>query len=286
MLNGYFSRREQLRAWANHDAVIFGNFKETAERITGRPLSALRILDLGCGSNAPMTLMLHAAGSQVTGVDHMIGHRWGLGFRPSRYIDYWREAGLARTLRKLAGEVAYDSFYYRTLSSATGLRLTESGLDLRSMDVQNPTLPEGGFDVIHSNATWEHVKDVRAANRTVAAALRPGGMVYIEIHLFPSLSGGHDLPWITPGRTVLGDVKPWQHLRDPAWQAPVYLNRLRERDYRNAFEQTPGLSILDWRTEFTEGEELVTPEIRRELQDYDASELTKRSIIVVMRKTP
>ena len=30
----------------------------------------------------------------------------------------------------------------------------------------------------------------------------------------------------------------------------------------------------------------MTPEIRRELQDYDASELTKRSIIVVMRKTP
>ena len=77
MLNGYFSRREQLRAWANHDALIFGNFKETAEHITGRPLSALRILDLGCGSNAPMTLMLHAAGSQVTGVDHMIGTAGG-----------------------------------------------------------------------------------------------------------------------------------------------------------------------------------------------------------------
>jgi SAM-dependent methyltransferase len=174
--------------------------------------------------------------------------------------------------------------YYRTLSHATGLRLTESGLDLYSMDVQNPTLPAGEFDVIHSNATWEHVKDVRAANRTVASALRPGGVAYIEIHLFPSLSGGHDLPWITPGRTVLGDVKPWQHLRDPQWQAPVFLNRLREREYRRAFEETQGLAILEWRTEFTEGEQFLTPEILVELKDYSPEELTRRSIIVVVQK--
>jgi SAM-dependent methyltransferase len=283
-MSSFSARREQLRAWANHDALIFRNFKETAERVTGKPLPDLRVLDLGCGSNAPMTLMLHASGCRVTGADHAIGHRWGLGFRPSRYAAYWREAGLGRTLRKLAGEVAFDSVYYRTLSNATGLRLTESGLDLYSMDVQNPTLPAGEFDVIHSNATWEHVKDVRAANRTVASALRPGGIAYIEIHLFPSLSGGHDLPWITPGRTVLGDVKPWQHLRDRQWQAPVFLNRLREREYRHAFEQTEGLAILEWRTEFTEGEQFLTPEIRAELKDYSAEELTRRSIIVVVQK--
>ena len=104
----------------------------------------------------------------------------------------------------------------------------------------NPQLPEKTFDVVHSNATWEHVKDVEAANRTLAATLRPGGIAYIEIHLFPSLSGGHDLPWITPGRTVLGDVRPWQHLRDPDWKAPVYLNRLRERDIDAPSEKPKG----------------------------------------------
>jgi SAM-dependent methyltransferase len=284
MMNGYSARREQLRAWANHDALLFHNFKHSAERLTAKRLSSLRVLDLGCGANAPMTLMLHADGCRVMGVDHVIGHRWGLGFRPSRYAAYWREAGFRRTLRKLAGEIAFDSLYYRALSSASHLRLTESALDLRSMDVQSPTLPANAFDVVHSNALWEHVQDVRAANRTVAAALRPGGIAYIEIHLFASLSGGHDLPWITPGRTVLGDVKPWQHLRDPSWQAPVFLNRLRERDFRRAFEQTAGLSIVEWETEFTEGEELLTPEIRRELSDYTAEELTKRSIIVIARK--
>lgn len=284
MVSGYMARRERLRAWATHDVTIYRSFTETVQRLTGKPMSALRVLDLGCGSNAPMTLMLHASGVQVTGVDAEVGHRWGLGIRPSRYTSYLREAGAARTLRKMAGEIAFDSVYYTTLSNQSGLRLSEEGLDLQPMDVTNPQLPANTFDVIHSNATWEHVKDVPAANRTVAAALKPGGIAYIEIHLFPSLSGGHDLPWITPGRTVLGDVRPWQHLRNPAWLAPVFLNRLRERDYRKAFEETAGLTIREWRTEFTEGEDLLTPEIRKELSNYEPEELTKRSIIVVVQK--
>lgn len=284
MINGVVARREQLRAWATHDAGIYRSFADTITRLMHRPLPALRVLDLGCGSNAPMTLLLHASGCQVTGVDATLGHRWGLGVRPARYASYLREAGAAKTLRKLAGELVFDRVYYQTLSDATGLRLTEDGLDLRAMDVQAPELPPQTYDVIHSNATWEHIKDVRAANRTIAHALRPGGVAYIEIHLFPSLSGGHDLPWITPGRTVLGDVRPWQHLRTGDWQAPVFLNRLRERDYRQAFEETDGLSIVEWRTEFTEGKEFLTPDLLRELADYDADELTKRSIIVVVQK--
>src|SRR5687768_11395650 len=154
MVSGYLARREQLRAWASHDATVYWNFSKTVTRVTSKPLSALRVLDLGCGSNAPLTLVLHAAGCKVTGVDHAVGHRWGLGVRPSRYAAYLREAGAARTLRKLAGEIAYDRVYYQTLSEAVGLRLSEDGLDLRSMDVQNPQLPANTFDVIHSNATW------------------------------------------------------------------------------------------------------------------------------------
>src|SRR6478752_628909 len=118
MLSGFLERRDKLRAWATHDASIYRGFADTVGRLTGRPLTALRVLDLGCGSNAPMTLMLHAAGCHVTGVDAFIGHRWGLGVRPSRYAAYMQEAGPLKTARKLVGEIAYDRVYYQTLSSA------------------------------------------------------------------------------------------------------------------------------------------------------------------------
>ncbi len=104
------------------------------------------------------------------------------------------------------------------------------------------------------------------------------------MHLFPSISGGHDLPWIVPGRLDLGTVTPWGHLRNPRWRAPVHLNRLREREFYAAFKETDGLEIVEWQLEHAEGEALVTDEILQELSTYTREELTRRSVIAVVRR--
>jgi SAM-dependent methyltransferase len=277
------SRCEMLRAWAEHDAETYKTFASTAGRF-GRDVRASQILDIGCGSNAPMTVMLHSAGARVTGVDHYVGYRWGLGFKPARYWQYMREAGPLKAARKIVGECVYDRRYFASLGNSVGLQLTERGLDLRAMDISALQLPDESFDLVHSNATWEHLPDVPRANREVVRVLRPGGLAYIEIHLFPSLSGGHDLPWIVPGRIDLGGRMPWRHLRDPDWKPPVFLNRLRERDYRSYFETTPDLEVVDWITEFVEGEECLNGDVLRALPGYPPEELTKRSVIAVLRK--
>jgi SAM-dependent methyltransferase len=284
MIQGHRTRLDMIESWADHDADTFHSFAATAKRF-GVDLQSADVLDVGCGANAPMTAMLHASGVRVTGVDHYLGYRWGLGFKPARYWQYLREAGPLKTARKILGECVYDRTYFTRLSEVVGRPLTERGLDLRAMDIATLGFSDSSFDLVHSNATWEHLPDVRRANEEVARVLRPGGLAYIEIHLFPSISGGHDLPWIVPGRIELQGRIPWRHLRDPEWQAPVYLNRLRERDYLGHFTQTPSLEVIDWITEFVEGEEFVTEEIRQELDDYSVAELTRRSVIAVLRKT-
>ncbi len=196
-----------------------------------------------------MTLMLSAAGAEAVGIDDYIGYRWGLGFRPGRYLQYSREVGLLKAARKVVGEFVYDRHYFATLSDATGLRLTDHALDLRPMRAEALEFEDESMDVIHSNATWEHLMHVEDANRQLARVLKPGGVAYIEIHLFPSISGGHDLPWIVPGKLELGDIQPWRHLRDASWQAPVPLNRFRASDYKRMFEATPGLRVVDWQAE-------------------------------------
>jgi SAM-dependent methyltransferase len=284
MWQAYRHRVAMIRASAAHDAETFGAFVDVARRHGMDPFRA-RVLDVGCGANAPMSVLLHSAGARVTGIDAYLGHRWGLGFRPSRYLAYVGEVGLLKTLRKIAGELVFDRHYYAALARHTGLTLHERNLDLRQMDVRLASIPDGSVDIVHSNATWEHLADVADANRQVARVLRPGGLAYIEIHLFPSLSGGHDLPWIVPGRVELGGVVPWQHLRNPAWRAPVPLNRLRERDYRRLFEGTSDLDVVEWQTEYMEGQAQLTDQIRAELDGYSDEELTKRSIVVVARRT-
>jgi SAM-dependent methyltransferase len=283
LLTQHKKRLSMLKAWALHDASIYRTFIETLQRY-GYAFDGMRILDMGCGANAPLTLMLHSAGAHITGVDAYIGHRWGLGFRLRRYVSYVKEAGLVRTLRKSIGELVYDRHYYISLTDALGFDLTEKGIDLREVAAEDLPFDDETFDAIYSNATWEHLVDVRTVNQEVARVLRPGGLAYIEIHLFPSLSGGHDLPWIVPGKTEMGNIAPWGHLRNASWQAPVYLNRLREKDYHRLFAETPKLEIVEWITEYTEGEGLITDELLEELSDYTEEELTKRSIVVIIRK--
>lgn len=283
-MSAHSHRLEMIREWARHDADTFRSFTSTLARLDV-PLASSRVLDIGCGLNAPMTLMLHASGCRVTGIDGQRSYLWGLGIRPRRYLRYARSAGLLRTMRKVAGELVYDRVYVKTLREATGLDLTDEGLDLREMTAEHLHFQDASIDIVHSNATWEHIADVAAANREVARILRPGGIAYIELHLFPSLSGGHDLPWIGPGRTELGNVIPWSHLRNAEWKPPVFLNRLRERAYRRLFDDTPGLEVLEWNTEFTEGEHLVTDEILSDLPDYTREELTRRSLVILARRT-
>jgi SAM-dependent methyltransferase len=282
-MTGHRRRLEMLQSWASHDANVYRAFMKTISDLGCVP-DRTSVLDIGCGANAPVTIMLHSAGVKVTGIDGYIGYRWGLGFKPGRYWRYLQEAGIRKTARKIIGECVYDRHYYIALAQAIGCSLTEKGLDLRQMNAENLQFEDSSFDVVYSNAAWEHFADVRQVNHEVARVLRKGGIAYIEIHLFPSLSGGHDLPWIVPGKTDLGGIRPWRHLRDLSWEAPVYLNRLREKDYCRFFEETQRFEVVEWKTEFTEGEEFITEELLHELSDYTRQELTKRSVIVVLRK--
>src|SRR5678816_2652634 len=104
MVSGYTERVSMLKAWAEHDVDTYREFIDTAKKNGIDPFRA-RVLDIGCGANAPMSVLLHSAGAQVTGIDAYVGHRWGLGVNLARYREYVREAGVMRTLRKLVGEI-------------------------------------------------------------------------------------------------------------------------------------------------------------------------------------
>jgi hypothetical protein len=64
---------------------------------------------------------------------------------------------------------------------------------------------------------------------------------------------------------------------------PVYLNKLREREYIHLFGEK--LSILQVQNiGVGEGKEFLTPAIREELAEYSEEELLKRNIVIVARK--
>jgi len=273
-----------IREQAHHDWKVFfalvNNLRPYVDDLSGK-----RILDIGCGRRFPWTLLLTSIGANVTGIDLEVV---STAFSVQKYASMAASVGTVRAVKKMAREWLERIFYWRSLQAVCGFPLRYDRLDIRVMDATCLDFEDGTFDLIVSNAAFEHIADVPLAAREMRRVLKQDGVAYLSIHLFPSISGGHNLMRSMPGTDtlVLGDVPPWDHLRSNKYPSKDYLNRLRERDYRRIFEKE--FEILEWKTEFEEPpwvRNYLTPEVHTELAEYSEDELLKRSVIVILQKT-
>jgi SAM-dependent methyltransferase len=254
----------------------FRLLRESLEPICGK-LRGKTILDIGCGRYYPYTLLFHNSGNDVVGVDIIY---IGAG---SRLLErYWRTLranGFASLVRDLLyGVMGKNKKYYTVMKSLAGFNLGAGDIDIRRMDAEKLDFPDGTFDLVVSNATFEHIHNVPRAVSELARVMKKGGVAYIGINLFTSLAGGHCYDYANPQK-----VKPWGHLRDRGHTAPVYLNKLRENEFVRMFgEKLEVLEVKD--IGVGEGKEFLTPKVKAELSEYSESELLKRDIIIIARK--
>lgn len=251
-----------------------------AER--GMEIEGRRVLDVGCGKAYWLTLLLHAFGAEATGVDteELDPRR-----TPSKYWGLFRRNGAERAARTLMWDAVYAGPYYRELERCAGRGLRGLRPDLRSGELGAVDLDDGRFDLVVSHEVFEHIADVDAASAQVRRLLRRGGLAYLYVHSFTSLSGGHHIAWKYPDTEPSATVPPWDHLRERRCpDIPSWLNGLREHEYRAIFEKH--FDILDWHYTKREGERLLTREIRAELGNYSDHELLTKGFIAVMRPKP
>jgi ubiquinone/menaquinone biosynthesis C-methylase UbiE len=245
-----------------------------------RPVAQARILDLGCGQNAVQSILFHADGAHVTGIDIEVP---SLNMNLRSFLKTARVNGMERALKSLARTVLFDKKFFARLARAYDQPVSVRDLDLRVMDAKHTTFPQDHFDFIFSFWVFEHIDDIDAALAEVRRILKPEGAAFIELHLFPSLSGGHNLEWLEPDTAPSQRVPPWDHLRDNLFPANVYLNKLRLADYRKSFHAH--LEVVDELLHH-EGETILTPELEKLLQQqgYSRSDLLTRSVGFVCKK--
>jgi SAM-dependent methyltransferase len=238
-----------------------------------------RVLDVGCGKSFWLSLLLHSAGAEVTGIDtEVVVTSTGI----KKYWEIFRTNGVERTLRTLVWDVVYARPYYRELAQLADFPLKMDDLDLRSMNSNVLDFPDNTFDIIVSHEVFEHIADVAQTVEHLHRVIKPQGLSYIYIHNYTSLSGGHHIAWKYPDTEPSENVPPWDHLRDKRhpW-IPSWLNELREHDYRAAFEQH--FEIVDWIQTETEGKQLLTDVMRAELKQYSDQELLTKGFVVVAK---
>ncbi|MFO0704357.1 MAG: methyltransferase domain-containing protein [Candidatus Andersenbacteria bacterium] len=276
-LFSYFKRNEWL---AERDCrIVFGDAVTQATRYLKRTLADLRVLEVGHGQHAAITLLFHSSGARATGID-MDYVRFG--FSPTTYGRIARLNGIERALKTLARNILFDRRYYKTLQTCFGRPLKKQTVDLRRMDAAHMQFANATFNYVFSYAVFEHIADVESTAREVARVLKPDGVANLSIDLFPSLSGGHNLEWAFPDVAGSKRVPAWDHLRDNRYPTHVHLNRLREQDYRAIFSRY--FEILET-THVYEGQRYLTNELEHELvtKGFSRDDLLTRSVRYILR---
>jgi SAM-dependent methyltransferase len=221
---------------------------------------SLRVLDLGNGRLRPQYALLQAAGHQVYGID--------LANQPrASWVD--RAYEVARWL------------YTRQLKSTADSRYAPQTLVCG--DVGALPFPDEHFDLVTSVAAFEHFLDVPAVVAELRRVLRVGGMAWVGIHLFTSLSGAHNIRMSeVPLQTLRPGVTPWDHLRERRIPWSVPLNEWRTDQYLETFAQH--LSLRKQYCWLREGEAHLTPALESELAAYAREELTCGTYVLVAQK--
>jgi SAM-dependent methyltransferase len=240
----------------------------------------VKMLEIGCGQRASQTILLEAEGAPVIGIDREVP-TFHLGLR--KFFRTARINGLERALKSLCRHFLFDRQFFQQLSRRTGKSLPPATVKVCLMDAAHLAFPEDAFDFIFSSLVFEHIDDVPGAVAEVNRVLRPQGTAWINIHLFPSLSGGHHKDWTDPRKWASTQVPPWDHVRENRHPADNSLNKLRLGDYRRIFAAS--LEVLE-ESLVTEGTDILTPELESELaqRGYPKDDLLVREVAFRCRK--
>lgn len=263
----------------------FEMLRELLVSATGKPVNGARVLEVGCGQRAVLPLIFAAYGAAASAVDVEIPT---YRLDSSRLLKVLRRNGPHRATKSLLRHMLFDRRFFRALARECGVDLDPfPAVDVEVMDVSRTELPKERFDMVFSFNVLEHVADVKSAVRNMNASLKPEGVGFVVIHLFPSLSGGHCMDWqyaldpTYPEWNIPTEVPPWDHLRDHRYPADSYLNKLHLADYQCLFREGTEV-VSEERT--LEGVDLLPLAPSELLIEYGPEDLTTAFVSYTFRR--
>jgi len=210
-------------------------------RLTGAPVAGLKMLEIGPGQQQ-LQLAYFGRNNEVMGIDLDVLLPV-LSFRGC--VRMLAQNGWLRTCKTIGRKLlGIDARIRAEVTAQLGPGALPE-LPVLRMDAARMQFPDDHFDVVFSKDVFEHLSDPEGAISEISRVLKPGGTMFVRLHLFTSDSGGHDTR-IFSGRR--GGLPFWAHLRPELGQqvrSNAYLNRLRLDDWVRLFEsRMPGSTVI------------------------------------------
>ena len=254
----------------------------TVRKFFAVELKNLDMLEIGPGQ-LMLQMFYFSMNNRVIGIDSDVLVR---GFRPFAYISMALKNGGLRTIKTLGRKLmGFDRKYGHELLRQLNLKRLPP-LTLHEMDVCKMSFRNESFDFVYSRGVFHHLNNPIEAIEEVARILRPGGVVYITIHPYTSLTG-----CLSPDvfSQNFEQSQGWPHLR-PALQGRiagpnVFLNKLRLDDWRRLVSsRMPSAQYI-----VRPGDDYAVAAAQKlqaqgELLDYSLEELCAGEFDIVWRK--
>lgn len=255
--------------------------EQRMESVAGRPIKSMDILEIGPGQGMERATYF-GRNNQITSLDTDV---IPFGFEPANYLRMLKANGLGRFSKTLGREVVIgrrNRAAWKTLIDAEGLARPKRlfGNICEEVPAQN------AFDCVMSWSVFEHVSDPEQALDHVLAALRPGGIFYISLHLYTCNNGHHDIRSFTSAKE---EVPLWGHLRQTTKhliKPSAYLNEWRLGQWRELFAR----KASGFREELEKFEHpmvygpRIAGQLASELKEYSLDELLTVNVVYFGRK--
>jgi SAM-dependent methyltransferase len=180
---------DHLPAYAGGSVITW---RKMIARISdyGLKLNSIRVLEVGCGYAYPYVVLFDSVGANVVGIDVLPLSRREI--RPYGYAPMLKARGLLPTICRLARDLSFRLAFDLPLGRAAALPIHPRNAKLARMDAARMGFADATFDFVYSSACFEHLEDVPIVAAEIARILKPEGIAEIEIHLFTSMTGGHE----------------------------------------------------------------------------------------------
>jgi len=251
--------------------------------LLGAPVAGLKLLEIGPGQQLTQ-LAYFGTKNEVVGIDlDVVMQRLNL----RGCLRTLKQNGWLRTCKTVGRKLArIDAHARKELALQLGLQ-TIPNLRVLQMDATKMFFPDNQFDVVFSLCTFEHLSNPAAVVSEIRRVLKPGGIMFIGLHLYTCDGGCHDTRILAGQR---GDLPYWAHLR-PEHEHKIrpnsYVNRLRLADWVRIFQSDmPGCKV----EALCDASELFRRELSKlrsqgELMDYSDEELFAHGVKAIWRKT-